>query len=154
VPRSRQALALHNQGRPGEAVSLYREVLAREPLNSDALHLMGLAMATLGGRAARGKPVPDWRWLIERDDSPWYPTMRLFSSAVRRETGRKVFEARSGRARGHIEFKPWPPRRRPAGRIRERNPTPSYTHRGSPGASKPGWGSSQGRRKTYCSPSR
>ena len=22
--------------------------------------------------------VPDWRWLIGRDDSPWYPTMRLF----------------------------------------------------------------------------
>jgi tetratricopeptide (TPR) repeat protein len=22
--------------------------------------------------------VPDWRWLIEREDSPWYPTMRLF----------------------------------------------------------------------------
>jgi tetratricopeptide (TPR) repeat protein len=22
--------------------------------------------------------VPDWRWLLERDDSPWYPTMRLF----------------------------------------------------------------------------
>jgi hypothetical protein len=22
--------------------------------------------------------VPDWRWLIERSDSPWYPTMRLF----------------------------------------------------------------------------
>src|SRR5207302_5580764 len=22
--------------------------------------------------------VPDWRWLIERDDSPWYPTMKLF----------------------------------------------------------------------------
>jgi hypothetical protein len=22
--------------------------------------------------------VPDWRWLIERTDSPWYPTMRLF----------------------------------------------------------------------------
>jgi hypothetical protein len=20
----------------------------------------------------------DWRWLRERDDSPWYPTMRLF----------------------------------------------------------------------------
>jgi ADP-heptose:LPS heptosyltransferase len=35
--------------------------------------------------AAMGKPVwlllpylPDWRWLTERDDSPWYPTMRLF----------------------------------------------------------------------------
>jgi hypothetical protein len=20
----------------------------------------------------------DWRWMIDRDDSPWYPTMRLF----------------------------------------------------------------------------
>ena len=24
------------------------------------------------------KHVPDWRWLLDRDDSPWYPTMRLF----------------------------------------------------------------------------
>jgi Flp pilus assembly protein TadD len=22
--------------------------------------------------------VGDWRWMLERDDSPWYPTMRLF----------------------------------------------------------------------------
>jgi hypothetical protein len=22
--------------------------------------------------------VPDWRWLLDREDSPWYPTMRLF----------------------------------------------------------------------------
>src|SRR5262245_26567420 len=22
--------------------------------------------------------VPDWRWLLDRTDSPWYPTMRLF----------------------------------------------------------------------------
>jgi citrate lyase beta subunit len=21
---------------------------------------------------------PDWRWLLDREDSPWYPTMRLF----------------------------------------------------------------------------
>jgi hypothetical protein len=21
---------------------------------------------------------PDWRWMLERDDSPWYPTLRLF----------------------------------------------------------------------------
>ena len=34
---------------------------------------------------AMGKPVwllvpfaPDWRWLLERSYSPWYPTMRLF----------------------------------------------------------------------------
>lgn len=35
--------------------------------------------------AAMGKPtwillpvVPDWRWLMDREDSPWYPTVRLF----------------------------------------------------------------------------
>jgi hypothetical protein len=37
---------------------------------------------------ALGKPVwimvtyiPDWRWLLDRDDSPWYPTARLFRQA-------------------------------------------------------------------------
>ena len=24
------------------------------------------------------KHVPDWRWMLDREDSPWYPTMRLF----------------------------------------------------------------------------
>ena len=24
------------------------------------------------------KHVPDWRWFLERDDSPWYPSIRLF----------------------------------------------------------------------------
>jgi hypothetical protein len=22
--------------------------------------------------------VPDWRWLLTREDSPWYPTVKLF----------------------------------------------------------------------------
>ena len=39
--------------------------------------------------AAMGKPVwillatsPDWRWLLGRDDSPWYSTVRLFRQTV------------------------------------------------------------------------
>ena len=35
--------------------------------------------------AAMGKPVwlliafaPDWRWLLDRDNSPWYPTIKIF----------------------------------------------------------------------------
>src|SRR5262249_35156803 len=24
------------------------------------------------------KQVPDWRWMLDREDSPWYPTARLF----------------------------------------------------------------------------
>lgn len=27
--------------------------------------------------------VPDWRWLLDRPDSPWYPTMRLFRQTAR-----------------------------------------------------------------------
>lgn len=26
--------------------------------------------------------VPDWRWLLDREDSPWYPTMRLFRQST------------------------------------------------------------------------
>ncbi len=37
---------------------------------------------------ALGRPVfvllpfcADWRWMLDRRDSPWYPTMRLFRQA-------------------------------------------------------------------------
>ncbi len=50
------------------------------------------AMAHLAG--ALGRPVwvalnddPDWRWLADRPDSPWYPTMRLFRQTVRGDWG-------------------------------------------------------------------
>ena len=29
--------------------------------------------------------IPDWRWLIDRDDSPWYPTARLFRQTATRD---------------------------------------------------------------------
>jgi tetratricopeptide (TPR) repeat protein len=51
--------------------------------NLDLVISCDSAPAHLAG--ALGVPVwlalpfsPDWRWLLEREDSPWYPTMRLF----------------------------------------------------------------------------
>jgi len=42
--------------------------------------------------AALGRPtwillpyLPDFRWLLDRDDSPWYPTVRLFRQSETRE---------------------------------------------------------------------
>ena len=29
--------------------------------------------------------APDWRWLLEREDCPWYPTMRLFRQSSSRD---------------------------------------------------------------------
>jgi tetratricopeptide (TPR) repeat protein len=31
--------------------------------------------------------TPDYRWLLDRDDSPWYPTMRLFRQTEARDYG-------------------------------------------------------------------
>ena len=42
--------------------------------------LRSVEMRVEGGRdAADLLPwTPDYRWLLDREDSPWYPTMRLF----------------------------------------------------------------------------
>jgi len=51
--------------------------------NLDLIISVDTAVAHLAG--AMGKRVwtllpfsPEWRWLLEREDSPWYPTMKLF----------------------------------------------------------------------------
>jgi tetratricopeptide (TPR) repeat protein len=51
--------------------------------NLDLVISVDTSVAHLAG--ALSKPVwvllpfiPDWRWLLDRDDSPWYPTARLF----------------------------------------------------------------------------
>ncbi len=43
-----KAIALHQGGRVGDAIPFYQQVLASEPENPDALHLLGLAMRQQG----------------------------------------------------------------------------------------------------------
>jgi len=58
--------------------------------NLDAVVSIDSMPAHLAG--ALGKPValalpyvPDWRWLLDRDDTPWYPTMRLYRQDAARD---------------------------------------------------------------------
>lgn len=55
--------------------------------------------------AAFGRPVwlmlpfaPDFRWLLDRDDSPWYPSMRLF-----RQTETRDYAPVIGRVRNELQ---------------------------------------------------
>ncbi|MEP5718082.1 MAG: glycosyltransferase family 9 protein, partial [Alphaproteobacteria bacterium] len=47
--------------------------------------LIGVDTSLVHLAGAMGRPVwtmttfvPDWRWMLDRSDSPWYPSMRLF----------------------------------------------------------------------------
>ena len=58
------------------------------------------SMAHLAG--ALGRPlwvlvpkVPDWRWLLEREDSPWYPSARLVRQTVQCDWGQVIERLRT-----------------------------------------------------------
>jgi hypothetical protein len=61
---------------------------------------------------ALGKPAwimlpyaPDWRWLMERTDSPWYPTVRLF-----RQPTHRAWDQVIGDIAGALAGLEWPSR--------------------------------------------
>jgi tetratricopeptide (TPR) repeat protein len=63
--------------------------------NLDLIITVDTAVAHLAG--TMGKPVwlllpfvPDWRWFLDRQDSPWYPTMRLFRQSKFGDWGKVI----------------------------------------------------------------
>ena len=69
----------------------------------DLVITVDTSVAHLAG--ALGKPmwlllpyVPDWRWLLERETSPWYPTARLF-----RQDASRRYEAVVARVRDTLQ---------------------------------------------------
>ena len=49
--------------------------------------------------------APDWRWLMDRTDSPWYPTLRLFRQDGNRKY-RPIIEQAAAAARDHLGLRP------------------------------------------------
>lgn len=75
----------------GPALEDYEETMA-VCAHLDLVVTVDTSVAHLAG--AMGKPTwvalpyaPDWRWLLEREDTPWYPSMRLFRQTRPREWG-------------------------------------------------------------------
>jgi hypothetical protein len=70
----------------GEQIHVFADTAALIEL-MDLVVSADTAVAHLAG--AMGKEVwillpfnPDWRWMLERNDTPWYPTARLFRQSV------------------------------------------------------------------------
>jgi hypothetical protein len=82
-PADRQAVAAHPTiGREIEKAADFADTAALID-RLDLVITVDTAIAHLA--AAMGKPVwlilhlvPDWRWLVDRPDSPWYPGIRLY----------------------------------------------------------------------------
>ena len=60
--------------------------------NLDLIITGDTSIAHLAGALGRPtwlalKQVPEWRWMLDREDSPWYPTLRLFRQPQRDDWG-------------------------------------------------------------------
>lgn len=66
----------------GDTAALMQALDLVVAVDTSVVHLAG----------ALGRPVwvllphaPEWRWLLEREDSPWYPTAKLYRQAARQD---------------------------------------------------------------------
>ncbi len=56
-----------------QAEKMCNQILQADPSQVDAWNLLAMVHFRSGRHASA-----EWRWLLDREDSPWYPTMRLF----------------------------------------------------------------------------
>jgi ADP-heptose:LPS heptosyltransferase len=83
----------------GESLKDFAEIAAVVQ-NLDLVIAVDSSIAHLAG--ALGKPVwlllcyaPDWRWLTDRTDSPWYPSVRLFRQTTPGDWSRVVSDVKA-----------------------------------------------------------
>lgn len=70
-------------------------------VDTSVAHLAG----ALGGKVFTLLPyIPDWRWMLGRNDSPWYRTMRLFRQQQRGDWGGVVKELVGGLLTGDKSY--------------------------------------------------
>jgi hypothetical protein len=86
---ARSRFAVHELGPDVDSSGAFLDTVAIVK-NLDLVITSDTSLAHVAG--ALGAPVwlavstaPDWRWLLDRADSPWYPTMRLFRQSQPRQ---------------------------------------------------------------------
>jgi len=70
-------------------------------VDTSIVHLAGALARPVWTLIARG---PDWRWMVDREDTPWYPTMRLFRQQTLKQW-RPVLERAAGELQQFVAAK-------------------------------------------------
>jgi ADP-heptose:LPS heptosyltransferase len=73
-----------------EHITCYRDRCIRRTSVSALVISVDTSIVHLAGALAKPGCVlvpflPDWRWLLDRSDNPWYPTARLFRQTIARD---------------------------------------------------------------------
>ena len=122
-----ERIRLDQRGIPhfGEALHDFSDTAAL-CANMDLVVSVDTSVAHLA--AALGRPTwillaqsPDWRWLLDRADSPWYPTVRLFRQGPQRDWAEVVERV----AQALSEFNPSCALGQPSSVLQAPEPSPS-----------------------------
>jgi hypothetical protein len=83
----------------GDTAALLMNLDLLISVDTSVVHIAGALARPVWTLIAKG---PDWRWMLEREDTPWYPTMRLFRQPELRKWG-SVFERVADELRNFVK---------------------------------------------------